>query len=469
MGADFFVLMKPEVSLMLIIFFLLFLKIWDGIKDASSLLVTANVLLVAHLILGFVMNKEGTLFSGMYHTNAIIVLEKNILAFGTLMISLLAWDWLKKHEHLLEFYILLLSTLLGMNFMISSGNFMMLYLGLELSTIPLAALCNFDLDKLKSSEAGLKMILSSAFASGILLFGVSMLYGTTGEISFTEISAHLNGSTLQLLSLLFVFAGFAFKLSIVPFHFWTADVYEGSPVPVTSYLSVISKGAIVFVFVNVLTSFFHGMNAAWDHLLLIAIVLTITVGNLFAIRQDNIKRFLAFSSITQIGYILLGLSQGGSLGSTAAIYFLVVYIFSNLAAFGIIGMISVQTGKENISDMDGFYKNNPVLGWVMALAVFSLAGIPPTAGFFGKMFLVMAGAAKGNYYLVAFASLNMVISLYYYLRIVKAIFINKNEEPMEKITGSFSTKFALAICMVGIIATGFYSGVYDYILSLFTK
>jgi len=415
------------------------------------------------------MNKEGTLFSGMYHTNAIIALEKNILAFGTLMISLLAWDWLKKHEHLLEFYILLLSTLLGMYFMISSGNFMMLYLGLELSTIPLAALCNFDLDKLKSSEAALKMVLSSAFASGVLLFGISMLYGTTGEIGFTEIGQQLNGSTLQLLALIFVFAGFAFKLSIVPFHFWTADVYEGSPVPVTSYLSVISKGAIVFVFVNVLVNLFHGMNEAWDHLLLIAIVLTITVGNLFAIRQDNIKRFLAFSSITQIGYILLGLSQGGSMGSTAAIYFLIVYIFSNLAAFGIVGMISVQTGKENISEMDGFYKNNPVLGWVMALAVFSLAGIPPTAGFFGKMFLVISGASKGNYYLVAFASLNMVVSLYYYLRIVKAIFINKNEQPMEKITGSATTKIALAICMVGIIATGFYSGIYDYIISLFIK
>ncbi len=469
MGTDFFVLMKPEVSLMLIIFFLLFLKIWDGVKEPSMLLSVANLLLLVNFAMGFFMNREGELFSGMYHTNAIIVLEKNILAFGTLMISLLAWDWLKKHEHMLEFYILLLSTLLGMEFMVSSGNFMMLYLGLELSTIPLAALSNFDLDKVKSSEAALKMILSSAFASGVLLFGISLLYGTTGAIDFAGISAHLNGSTLQLLSLIFVFAGFAFKLSVVPFHFWTADVYEGSPVPVTSYLSVISKGAIVFVFVNVLVNLFHGMADAWNHLLLISIVLTITVGNLFAIRQDNIKRFLAFSSITQIGYILLGLSQGGAMGSTAAIYFLVVYIFSNLAAFGVVGMISVQTGKENISEMDGFYKNNPVLGWVMALAVFSLAGIPPTAGFFGKMFLVTAGASNGNYLLIAFAALNMVVSLYYYLRIVKAIFINRNEQPMEKISGSPATKIALAICMIGIVATGFYSGVYDYIVSLFTN
>ncbi|MBI3509430.1 MAG: NADH-quinone oxidoreductase subunit N [Bacteroidetes bacterium] len=469
MGIDFFELMKPEVSLMLIICLLLVMKIWDGVKETGTLLVIANLFLVAHFILGFFMNKEGALFSGMYHTNAIIVLEKNILAFGTLLISLLAWDWLKKHQHLLEFYILLLSTLLGLNFMISSGNFLMLYLGLELATIPLAALCNFDLDKTKSSEAALKLIMSSAFASGVLLFGISMLYGTTGAISFDEIAAHLDGNALQMISLIFVFCGFAFKLSVVPFHFWTADVYEGSPVAVTSYLSVISKGAVVFVFINALSPLFREMHEAWEHLLLVAIVLTITVGNLFAIRQDNLKRFLAFSSITQIGYILLGLTEGGSLGSSAAIYFLVVYIFSNLAAFGVVGMIVSQTGKENISEMNGFYKNNGILGWAMALAVFSLAGIPPTAGFFGKMFLVMAGASKGNYYLIAFAALNMVVSLYYYLRIVKAIFMNKAEQPMEKIKGSPAPTFALVICIAGIVAVGFYSGIYDYIFSLFTK
>jgi NADH-quinone oxidoreductase subunit N len=467
MGDNFFMLMKPELSLMLILFFLLFLKIWDGVKDNSTLLFLVNLLLVVHFAMGFFKNGEGELFSGMYHTNAIIILEKNILAFGTLIISMLAWDWLKKHEHMLEFYLLLLSTLLGMNFMLSAGNFMMLYLGLELSTIPLAALCNFDLEKLKSSEAGLKMILSSAFASGVLLFGISLLYGTTGSINFGEIAAHLDGNALQMVALIFVFAGFAFKLSVVPFHFWTADVYEGSPIAVTSYLSVISKGAVVFVFVNVLVNLFHGLEAAWDHLLVISIVLTITVGNLFAIRQENVKRFLAFSSITQIGYVLLGLTQGGGMGSTAAIYFLVVYIFSNLAAFGIISMVSVQTEKENISDFNGFYKNNPILGWVMALALFSLAGIPPTAGFFGKMFLVTAGASHGNYMLIAFAALNMVVSLYYYLRIIKAIFIDKSETPMEKITGSMSAKIALTICMIGVIAGGFCSCFYDYIAALF--
>lgn len=465
MGNDFFMLMKPELSLLLIIFLLLVLKIWDGIKENSTLLMIANVLLVAHFAFGFWMNKEGVLFSGMYHTTSLIALEKSVLAFGTLLISMMAWDWLKKHDHLLEFYILILSTLLGMNFMISSGNFMMLYLGLELASIPLAALCNFDLDKLKSSEAALKMILSSAFASCILLFGISLLYGTTGSLNFSEIAHHLDGGNLQLLAFIFVFVGFAFKLSIVPFHFWTADVYEGSPVAVTSYLSVISKGAIVFVFVTNLLNLFGSLGTTWYHLLVISIVMTISVGNLFAIRQENIKRFLAFSSITQVGYILFGLTHGGAAGSAASIYFLIIYIFSNLAAFGIVSMVSVQTGKENISDFNGFYKKNPVLGWVLALAMFSLAGIPPTAGFFGKMFLVTAGAINGNYLLIAFATLNMVVSLFYYLRVVKAIFINPNENPMEAIRGSLSVKIALGICMIGVVATGFYSGIYDYIVA----
>jgi NADH-quinone oxidoreductase subunit N len=466
MGKEFFVLMKPELSIMLIIFLLLFLKIWDGIKEKTTLLSIVNVLLLVNFAAGFFCNKEGELFSGMYHTTDVIVLEKNILAFGTLIISLIAWDWLKKHEHMLEFYILILSTLLGMNFMLSSGNFMMLYLGLELATIPLAALCNFDLDKLKSSEAALKMILSSAFASCILLFGISMVYGTTGTLNFSEVSSHLDGGMLQTLAFIFIFIGFAFKLSIVPFHFWTADVYEGSPVAVTSYLSVISKGAIVFVFVTTLTNLFSALGASWYNMLVICIVLTITVGNLFAMRQDNIKRFLAFSSITQVGYILIGLTNETIAGSASAIYFLVVYIFSNLAAFGVVSMVSVQTGKEDISDFNGFYKNNKVTGWVLALAMFSLAGIPPTAGFFGKMFLVTAGASKGNYLLIAFAALNMVVSLYYYLRVVKAIFINTNDNPVEKISSSFPVKIALGVCMLGIIATGFYSGIYDYIVSI---
>ena len=300
-----------------IIFILLTLKVWDGIQENKTLLVITNLLLFINLVAGFVGNTDGDLFSGMYHTNGLIALEKNILNLGTFIISLMAFDWLKTHKHLLEFFILMLCTLLGMQFMISSNNFLMFFLGLELSSIPLAALANYDLDKLKSSESGVKMILSSAFASAIMLFGISMLYGTTGTLNFDEMAPVLKTGNLQLLSFIFVFAGFAFKLSAVPFHLWTADVYEGAPAPVTAYLSVISKGSIVFIFITVLFKLFAVYSGMWYNMLYLTILLTITIGNLFAIRQDNIKRFLAFSSISQEGYILLGISSGPNMGPSA--------------------------------------------------------------------------------------------------------------------------------------------------------
>jgi len=469
MGADFLLIMKSEMSLTLIIFILLFLKIWDGIKDNAALLNIANVLLFVNLVIGFVFNTDGDLFNGMFHTNGIISLEKNILNLGVFIISLQCFDWLKTHKHLLEFYVLLLCTLLGMYFMLSSGNFLMFFLGLELSSIPLAALANYDLQRVKSSEAAVKMILSSAFASAIMLFGISMLYGATGTLNFIEMASLLRTTQLQVLSFIFIFAGFAFKLSAVPFHLWTADVYEGAPAPVTAYLSVISKGSVIFVFITVLFKLFAVYSGMWYNMLFLTILLTITVGNLFAIRQDNIKRFLAFSSISQMGYILIGLSSGNGMGASSAIFFLIVYTFSNLGAFGVVSLVAAKTGRENISDFKGFYSTNPYLGWVLAISLFSLGGIPPTAGFFGKMFLVTAGAARDNFPLIIVAVLNMVISLFYYLRVVKAIFIDKNESPIPGLKGSLSMQIALVICLVGMITTGFASGLFEYINTLTGK
>jgi NADH-quinone oxidoreductase subunit N len=192
-------------------------------------------------------------------------------------------------------------------------------------------------------------------------------------------------------------------------------------------------------------------------------VLTIVVGNLFAIRQNNIKRFLAFSSIAQIGFILVGISGGSQVATTSVIYFILIYIFSNLAAFGVVSVVSATTGRENISDYKGFYQTNPLLSWVLTIALFSLAGVPPTAGFFGKYFLLMSGAGKGNYVLITIAALNLVISFYYYLRIVKAIFMDKNEAPIEPVTVPWMPKLALYICIAGIVAVGLVSWIYNYI------
>jgi NADH-quinone oxidoreductase subunit N len=402
----------------------------------------------------------------MFRTNPLLVLEKNILNLGMLIVSLQASTWLKGHRHVPEFYVLLLSTLLGMFFMLSGGNLLMFYLGLELSTIPLAAAANFDLDKRRSSEAAMKLIFSSAFSSALLLFGISLIYGTTGTLHFSQIPAQLTNDPLQIFAFILLLTGFAFKISVAPFHLWTADVYEGAPIAVTSFLSVISKGAVLFVFVSVLYTVFQPLSGAWYNMIFLLSLFTILVGNLFAIRQENFKRFLAFSSIAQVGFILIGISGSSQTGAASVIYFVLIYVFSNLAAFGVVAVVSHLTGKEKISDFKGFYQTNPHLSWILAIALFSLAGVPPTAGFFGKFFLLLAGAGKGNYVLITVAALNMIIAFYYYLRIVKAIFMDQNEEPIKPLSVPLLPRLSLYTCIVGVLAAGFIGWIYQHIYQL---
>lgn len=430
------------------------------------MLLLMQVLLLLNFMAGFFFNQAGTLFDGMYQSTEMIVLQKNILNLGVYLISLLFSGWFKRSEHMPEFFMLMLSALLGMFFLISSGNLLMFFLSLELATIPVAAMANFDLDKKRSSEAAMKMILTSAFSSGILLFGISLIYGATGTIRFPELTQYLDGSPLQILAFVFLFAAFAFKLSIVPFHLWTADVYEGSPMAATSFLSVISKGAVAFIFTATLYKVFQPMNGVWYNMVMILSIATMIIGNLFALRQQNIKRFLAFSSIAQVGFILVGISGNSKDGLASVVYFILIYIFSNLAAFGVAAAISSQTDKETIDDYKGLYQTNPFLSWILALALFSLAGIPPTAGFFGKLFLLTSGASNGNYFFITIAALNMIISLYYYLRVVRAVFMERNEQPVERIQVGLSAKLGLMICAAGIVLTGLLSWIYDYIQSL---
>lgn len=458
--------LRQELMVTVIIFLLLFVKVSATEYKTGVVLNLVNMLLLANFVLGFFPIPDATLFSGMFHTNRLVVLEKNMLNFGTLIISLQAYDWLKGHRHVAEFYMLLLATLVGFFFMISAGNLLMFYLGLELSTIPLAALSSFDLGKRQSSESAMKFIMSSAFSSALLLLGISLLYGATGTLSFDTIGQRLDGSIFQLFAFILILSGFAFKLSVVPFHLWTGDVYEGSPVPVTAYLSVISKGAVFFIFLQVLYTVFKPMAENWYRIIVLLSVLTMVVGNLFALRQDKLKRLLAFSSIAQSGFILAGITGSSRAGEASVIYFILIYIFSNLGAFGVVSLISARTGKETVSDYKGLYASNPLLSWVMAISLFSLAGIPPTAGFFGKFFLLMAAAGKGNYIFISIAALNMVISLYYYLMVIKAMFMDSQPEPIGKLKIGLLPKIAFLVCVAGIIMTGFIGWIYDYIYSL---
>jgi NADH-quinone oxidoreductase subunit N len=464
-----FLVMRHELLLIAAALLILMAEIFSHPDKKKQIGIFSVIIMGIITIVGFLPSEPGSLFGGMYVSSPARLMMKNILNIGALLVFIQSVSWLNKQENsgkISEYFILLTSTLIGMNFMVSSGHFLMFYIGIELATIPIAALSAFDRYRNNSAEAGIKLILSSALSSGILLYGLSMIYGTMGTLYFPEVATLMGNNNLQILGFIFFFAGMAFKISIVPFHLWTADVYEGSPANITSYLSVVSKGAAVFILIIILFTVFPAILATWQKTIYVTSILTMTIGNLFAIRQQNLKRFLAFSSISQAGYILLGFIGGNQLGMASVIYYILVYIFSNLGAFGVVIAISNATGKENIDDYNGLYHTNPKLSLIMTLALFSLAGIPPVAGFFGKFFLFTAAAEKGFYMLVFIAVLNTIISLYYYLLVVKAMFINKNETAIAKFSSDFLTRFALGICVAGIAVTGFASIIFEAIKNM---
>jgi NADH-quinone oxidoreductase subunit N len=464
-----FALMRHELLLTIAALLVLAAEIFTSSKSRKSVSLFSVVLFAVITMAGFLPCPTGTLFGGMYEVDNVRLIMKNILNIGALLVLIQSVTWLNKeenHDKVSEYFILLISTLVGMNFMISAGHFLMFYLGLELATIPIAALAAYDRYNNKSAEAGIKLILISALSSGVLLYGLALIYGTTGTLYFHEVAQLFGSNNLQILGFIFFFSGMAFKISIVPFHLWTADVYEGAPVNITSYLSVISKGAAIFIFIIILFTVFPVIIITWQRIIYVTAILTMTIGNLFAIRQQNLKRFLAFSSISQAGYILLGLIGGNQLGMASVIYYILVYIFSNLAVFGVVAAISNAKGKEDIDEYNGLYQTNPGLSLVMLLGLFSLAGIPPFAGFFGKFFLFTAAAQKGFYILVLIAVMNTIISLYYYLLVVKAMFINKSETPVEKFRSDFPTRLALGICVAGIVITGFASIIFEIIKNM---
>ncbi|SFN63752.1 NADH-quinone oxidoreductase subunit N [Salegentibacter flavus] len=465
-----FFLMRHEMVLLAIALILIIAEILIPKQKKSSAVHLAIFLFGIHTALGFFPLEESSLFGGMFRTNSLIHFFKNVLNIGVFILLLQSADWIQekivKLNRGTEFFILLFFSLLGMYFMISAGDFLMFYIGMELSTIPVAALAAFELVKRSSSEAGIKLILSAAMASGISLFGISMLYATSGSIYFHDIIEVITSNNLTILGFVLFFAGLAFKISLVPFHFWTADVYEGAPISVASYLSVISKGAAVFILMILMFTVLKPLMEVWENMIYVIALATMFVGNLFALRQQNMKRFLAFSSIAQAGFILLGLITGTQLGTASVVYFVMIYIFSNLAAFGVVQAISLKTGKENIDDYNGLYRTNPKLSLIMLLALFSLAGIPPVAGFFGKFFLYTAAASEGYYLLVFLAVVNVTISLYYYLLVVRAMFLRTNENPIPFFNNKLYMRLGLGITVIGIMVLGLYSPLYDYIYEL---
>lgn len=463
-----FLYMKEELSLIAVIVILLMFDLMAGEKARKYFSLTACTLLGVHTLINLIPSNAVEIFGGMYSYTPMMTIVKSILSIGTLIVFMQSHTWLKREDTSIkqgEFYVLTLSTLLGMYFMIGAGNFLMFFIGLETASIPMAALVAFDKYRNHSAEAGAKYILSAMFSSGLLLFGLSLIYGACGTLYFADIPAVVDGNMLQIMAFVFFFTGMAFKISLVPFHLWTADVYQGAPTNVTSYLSVISKGSAVFVLFTILTKVFAPMIVEWQAVLYGIVIVTITIANLFAIRQQNLKRFLAFSSVSQAGYIMLGVIGGTAMGMTSLVYYVLVYMVANLAIFGIISIIEQRSGKIEMNDYNGLYLTNPKLSFIMTLALFSLAGIPPFAGFFSKFFIFMAAFQSGYHLLVFIALVNTVISLFYYLLVVKAMYINKNDNPIATFQSDNYTKLSLIICTIGIIGLGIASIVFETINS----
>ena len=458
--------MQAEISLVAIILFMLLADLILKTPNHKPLQTLACTLMVVQLVLNIVP-ASGEAFGGMYHASQMASVVKTILTAGTLLVFLQSGEWLSREDtrHKAgEFYLLTFSTLLGMYFMVSAGSFLMFYVGLELASIPMACLVAFDKYRHHSAEAGAKFILNSMFSSALMLYGISMVYGTTGTTYFADITTALTGTPLQVMAMVFFFAGLGFKLSLVPFHMWTPDTYQGAPTNVSAYLSVISKGAAAFALMSILVKVFGQMVADWSLLLSIVIVVTITIANIFAILQEDLKRFMAYSSISQAGYIMLAVIGGSAIGMTSLVFYVLVYMAANLAVFGIISTIEQHSGgKVGLADYNGLYRTNPKLALMMTLALFSLAGIPPFAGFFSKFF-VFAAAFKGGFHLLVFIALvNTVVSLYYYLLVVKAMYITPNEEPIAPLRSDRYTRISLALCMAGVLLLGVFSVVYDSI------
>ncbi len=456
--------MQAEISLAIILIVVLVADLVLKEPNHRALQTLSCGLLIVQMVLNIVPT-SGEAFGGMYHSTPMASVVKTILTMGTLLVFMQADTWLSRKDTRFkagEFYLLTLSTLLGMYYMVSAGNFLLFYVGLELASIPMACLVAFDKFRHHSAEAGAKFILNAMFSSGLMLYGLSLIYGTCGTMYFDDIVTIISGTPLQIMAMVFFFAGLGFKISLVPFHMWTPDTYQGAPTAVSAYLSVISKGAAAFALMSILLKVFAPMVASWEVMLGIVIVITITIANIFALLQKDLKRFMAYSSISQAGYIMLAVMGASAQGMASLVYYVVVYIVANLAVFGVINTIEQNNdGTVDRDSYNGLYKTNPKLTFVMTLALFSLAGIPPFAGFFSKFF-VFASAFHGGHWLVVFLALvNTIISLFYYLLIVKAMYITPNDNPLPTFKSSALTRASLFICLLGVILLGICSSVYQ--------
>ncbi|PWB75687.1 MAG: NADH-quinone oxidoreductase subunit N [Anaerolineales bacterium] len=462
-SSTMFASILPEI-LILVLAILIFIvePFWKDEKRRNVGWLTAGGLLAA-MILSFIFGQPGeptATLGGMVRFDWLGFFFKMLFMFAGAATALLFMDN-EKIGRRGEAYLLLLASLLGMNLMAASADLVMLYLAIETTSIPLYILSGFMLTDGKSTEAGFKYLLFGAMSSAIMLYGFSLVFGFTGTTSLYQLAGMLNAGSLSLTAafgiLALILVGLGFKVSIVPFHFWAPDVYEGAPTPISGFLSTASKAAGFAVLVRLFFVAFPGYAASWTLVLAILSAVTMTVGNLLTLQQTNIKRLLAYSSIAHAGYALIGVVALTQLGAASVIFYLAAYIATNLLAFGIVMAFSRVTGLEEIKDYAGLSRRSPWLGLMMLAAFLSLAGMPPFGGFVAKVFVFAAGVQAGYVWLVIVGIINSIIGVYYYLNVLKFVYLYRmpnEDEENHPVPLTRPYVIALAVLALGVILIG---------------
>ena len=414
-------------------------------KDSSLKITTrfCNLSLLISLILIVLSHQNsGYLFNEMYVYDGLSLYSKILIILGTIL-TLLIGNKPQKIDgfNQPEYPVLILFSVLGMVLMTSSKNLISLYMALELQSLPLYVIAAINRDNLKSSEAGLKYFILGALSSGLLLFGMSLVYGAVGDTSFSSISevSSQNMSSILLVGLVFILSGLAFKISLVPFHMWTPDVYEGAPTPVTAFFAIVPKIAAITILVRVTFSAFDNAVTSWQQIIIFLSLLSMILGSFAAIMQTNLKRLMAYSSIAHMGYALVGVASGLLEGVSGVLIYMAIYIIMNVGAFIII--LSMRRDNqivEEIYDLKGISKTHPFLAFSFVTILFSMAGIPPLAGFFGK-WLVFYSAVNANLvFLAIIGVLTSVVGAFYYLRIIKIMYFDENDVNLDVVENKSS-------------------------------
>ena len=445
---------SPEIFISLAIMFLLILGVFKKkSSDIIHYLSIISLLITGILILNNPSDTIITLFSGSFIIDNLSSFMKSLTILGGAIILLMSKKFLKLSKiFLIEYPILILSSILGMMVMISSNDLMVFYIGLELQSLALYVLASFNRDQLKSSESGLKYFVLSALSSGLLLYGCSLIYGFSGSTNFDVIADTVSSNNYGLtFGIVFILVGLSFKISAVPFHMWAPDVYEGSPTPVTLFFSIVPKIAALTVFIRFLYIPFINMIDQWQPILIFISIASMIFGAVAAIGQKNLKRLMAYSSIGHIGYALAGLSVGTNEGLQSSIVYISIYIVMNLGFFSCLLMMKKNDLYfETIDDLSGLSRNHPILSICFMVVLFSLAGIPPLAGFFAKFYIFKSVIEQSMYFLAIVGLLSTVIAAFYYLRIIKVIYFDEPKEKYDtdhsiwlKISLTFSTLLIL--------------------------